>query len=136
MAVIIQKGKGLAGIAKQAAKGSPAAHAWYAHGLTGGQPISVENTQAPLETTSGDRTERSGMRTGTAPAIGPWTSFAYLRALGLYLLGVYGSVVDAGAVGAYTHTYRQATPCPTSRAGAWSAASISKSRMRRSRVSV
>ena len=112
MTVIVQKGDALVGIAKQAAKGTPAAHAWYAHALSSGKPITVDISQDADAITAGQRTRAAGIRTGVAPSLGPLTTHAYMRALGLYLLGVYGNVVDAGTSGAYTHTYSTGDTLP------------------------
>jgi hypothetical protein len=105
MSGIVQKGKAVVGIAGQTAMGVAAAEAVFAHTLTGGKLIDVPVEQNPDETTSGDRERSFAIRTGVSPSFGPWTSHAYLRSLGLYLLGVYGTVVDGGVPGAYTHTY-------------------------------
>ncbi len=112
MTDIVQKGLSLVGVAKQTAKGTPAASATYAHALTGGKPITTAIAQNPDEITSGSRTRSFALRTGIAPSLGPWTSHAYMRALGLYLLGVYGSVVDAGTTPNYTHTYASGSTVP------------------------
>jgi hypothetical protein len=105
MSGIVQKGKAYVGIAGQAAKGSAAADALFAHTLTGGKVIDVPVEQNADETTSGDRERSFAIRTGVSPSFGPWTAHAYMRSLGLYLLGIYGDVTDGGAPGAYTHTY-------------------------------
>ena len=112
MTDIVQRGKALVGIAKQAAKGTPADNAWYAHALTGGKPIAVSVDQGPDEVTSGTRSRTAAIRKGVSPSLGSFTTHAYMRSLGLYLLGVYGSVVDAGIAGAYTHTYSTGDTLP------------------------
>lgn len=108
----IQKGMALVGVADQSAKGTPAAAPKYAHALSGGAPVAVEIEQEPLEVTSGDREKSGALRTGIAPAFGPVNFPAYLNSLGVYLLGAYGDVVDAGTAGAYTHTYAAGDELP------------------------
>ena len=112
MSGTIQKGKVLVGVAKQSAQGVPAASAAYAHALSGGKPVSVDIEQEPLEVTSGSRERSGAMRKGVAPSFGAITFPAYVRSIGLYLLGAFGSVVNAGVAGAYTHTYAPGDALP------------------------
>lgn len=91
------------GVAKQASKGTIAANPTFAHGLSGGTPISVEPSQAPLEVTSGKRTAWNIVRDSVA-AGGTIQAPAYLKSVGLYLLGALGTDAVTGS-GPYVHTY-------------------------------
>lgn len=93
----------IAGVAKQASKGTLAANPTFAHGLTGGSPISVEASQSPLEVTSGKRVSYNINRESVA-AGSTIESMAYLKTLGLYLLGALGADTVTGT-GPYVHTY-------------------------------
>ena len=99
----IQKITALTGIAKQSASGSLAANPTFAHGLTGGSPLSVEPAQNPLETTVGKRAAYNVYRDTVANG-GSVQSYAYLKSLGLWLLGAIGSDTVTGT-GPYVHTY-------------------------------
>ena len=92
------------GIAKQAAKGTIATNVTYAHGLTGGSPISVESTNTPIEVTAGRRVQYNVLREHVANGASIET-LAYTRTLGLYLLGALGTDVVTGSIPNYTHTY-------------------------------
>lgn len=92
-----------AGVAKQTTRGTLAANPKFAHGLSGGAPIAVEATQAPLEVTTAKRTATNVVRESVKSS-GEIQSPAYMKALGLYLLGALGSVTTTGS-GPYTHTF-------------------------------
>lgn len=92
------------GIAKQASKGTLAADADFAHGLTGGSPISVESTNTPIEVTAARRVQFNVIREHVANGASIET-FAYLRSLGLYLLGALGTDTVTGSAPNYVHTY-------------------------------
>lgn len=99
----IQKITAISGVAKQSAKGALAANPTFAHGLTGGAPISVDANQSAIEVTSGKRAysnvNRESVKNGASIQ-----SLAYLKTLGLYLLGAFGTDTVTGA-GPYVHTY-------------------------------
>lgn len=99
----IQKITAVSGVAKQSARGTLAANPTFAHGLMGGSPLTVEPSQAPLEVTSGKRAAANMIRESSA-AGADIQAPAYLKALGLYLLGALGSVTTTGS-GPYVHTY-------------------------------
>lgn len=99
----IQKITALAGIAKQSAVGTIAANPTFAHGLTGGAPISVEPSQNALEVTSGKRAQYNVYRDSVASGA-EIQSYGYLKSLGLYLLGAIGTDTVTGT-GPYVHTY-------------------------------
>ena len=99
----IQKITAISGIAKQSAKGTLAANPAFAHGLTGGSPISVEASQNAIEVTSGKRAFHNVNRESVANGASI-ESLGYMRSLGLYLLGAIGSDTVTGA-GPYVHTY-------------------------------
>ena len=99
----IQKITAVSGIAKQSAKGTLAANPTFAHGVSGGQQISVEPAQSPLEVTSGKRAATNVIREGVKNG-GNIESPAYLKSLGLYLLGALGTDTVTGT-GPYVHTF-------------------------------
>lgn len=109
----VQKLIAFAGLSKQASKGtgatSPAA---FGHGIISGKVFNGELTQ-DYE----DQTLNGGAYDRFSPAVNrikylPGASFktrAWIRSLGLYLIGAIGATVDTGA-GPYTHTI---TPAQT-----------------------
>jgi hypothetical protein len=101
----IQKITAVTGVAKQGAKGTLATAPKYAHGLTGGTPVSVEISQDPLEVTAGRRAQYNVVRHTAANGVAI-NSPSYTRTLGLWLLGALGTdTVTGSAPGPYTHTY-------------------------------
>ena len=99
----IQKITAIAGVAKQASKGTLAANPTFAHGLTGGSPISVEPSQSALEVTAGKRASYNVYRDASVNGASV-ESMGYLKSLGLYLLGAIGTDTVTGT-GPYVHTY-------------------------------
>lgn len=99
----IQKITAISGIAKQSAKGSLANNPTFAHGLSGGAPISVEPSQSPLEVTSGKRASYNMVRENVVSGASIEAP-AYMKSLGLYLLAALGSDTVTGS-GPYLHTY-------------------------------
>jgi hypothetical protein len=91
------------GVAKQSARGTIAANPTYAHGLSSGAPVMSEATQNPLEVTTGKRAASTMIRE-IVKSGGGGTFPAYIRTLGLYLLGAIGTDTVTGA-GPYLHTY-------------------------------
>lgn len=93
----------LVGIAKQAAKGTIAANPTFSHGISGGNPITVDPKQSMLEVTVAKRAAynvvRESVETGAA-----YDLPAYLKSIGLYLLGAIGTDTVTGT-GPYVHTY-------------------------------
>lgn len=92
-----------AGVAKQGSRGTIAANPTFAHGLKGGAPITVEATQAPLDVTTAKRAAANVVRESVKPSSDIQT-MAYLKSLGLYLLGALGTVSTTGS-GPYVHTF-------------------------------
>ena len=99
----LQKVSTLVGVAKQASAGTLAANPTYAHGLTGGAPISVEPSVSPVEVTVAKRAAYNIYRDDVVNG-GEIQSLAYIRSLGLWLLGALGTDTVTGAT-PYTHTY-------------------------------
>lgn len=99
----VQSFTALAGVTKQASKGTLATAAAYAHGLTGGSPVQVEINQAAVEVTAGRRAQYNVFR-DAANNGSTIQTLAYLRSLGLYLLGALGTDTVTGS-GPYVHTY-------------------------------
>lgn len=93
----------IVGAAKQTARGALAANPQFAHGVSGGAPISVEATQAPLEVTTGLRASANVARESVKSSSDVQAP-AYLKSLGLYLLGALGTATTTGS-GPYTHTF-------------------------------
>ena len=99
----IQKVSALTGVAKQSASGTIAANPTFAHGLTGGAPISVEPNQSAVEVTVGKRAAYNVYR-DTVVNGAEIQSLAYLKSVGLWLLGAIGTDTVTGT-GPYVHTY-------------------------------
>lgn len=99
----IQNITAISGIAKQSAKGTLAANPTFAHGLTGGTPISVEPSHSALEVTTGKRAASNVIRENVVNGASIEAP-AYMKALGLYLLGAIGTDTVTGS-GPYVHTY-------------------------------
>jgi hypothetical protein len=93
----------IVGIAKQGARGTLAANPTFAHGVSGGSAIKVDPSQSALEVTTGKRAATNVVREEVKNS-SEIQSPAYLRTLGLYLLGAMGTDVVTGA-GPYVHTY-------------------------------
>lgn len=92
------------GVAKQGSRGTLASQPTFAHGMSGGSPIAVEPAQNVLGVTSGIRAQSTMTRESVAASASN-QSPAYMKSLGLWLLGSLGSVTSTGTTGAYTHTY-------------------------------
>lgn len=99
----IQSITALTGVAKQSAKGTLATNPTFAHGLTGGSPISVEPSQSPLDVTAGKRAAYNVVRE-TVKNGATVQAPAYMKSLGLWLLGAMGADTVTGT-GPYVHTY-------------------------------
>lgn len=99
----IQSITAVTGIAKQSAKGTLAANPTFAHGLTGGSPISVEPSQKALAVTSGKRVANNMIRE-TVMNGASVKAPGYMKSLGLWLLGALGTDTVTGT-GPYVHTY-------------------------------
>lgn len=106
----IQTGISKVGLAKQSGKGSAAATALFGHGLTGGAPFSVKPTQAPHQSTAGNRLTKNAYRELLQPGA-EYSFSAQPDLLGLYLLAALGSVTTTGA-GPYTHTFSSGDTLP------------------------
>lgn len=94
---------GVVGIAKQASAGALAANPTFAHGVSGGAPIGVAITETAQEVTTGKRVASNVIRESSRSGF-DIQSPAYLRSLGLYLLGALGAVVTTGS-GPYSHAF-------------------------------
>lgn len=99
----IQKISAVTGVAKQSASGTLATNPTFAHGLTGGSPISVEPTQNAVEVTVGKRAAYNIYRDTVANGA-EIQSLGYMKSLGLWLLGAIGSDTVTGS-NPYVHTY-------------------------------
>ena len=100
----LQTNQVIVGVAKQSASGTIATNPTYAHGVKGGAPLSVDPSQSVLEVTSSKRAYTTVIREAVANSASIEAP-AYLKTLGLWLLGAIGTTTDAGSAGAYTHTY-------------------------------
>lgn len=92
------------GVAKQGSRGTIASNPTYAHGLSSGAPITSEPTQNMLEVTTGKRAASTIIREivkNGAGAVSP----AYIKSLGLYLLGAMGTDTVTGASAPYSHAF-------------------------------
>lgn len=106
----LQTVTGLVGVAKQGARGTIAANPTFAHGVSGGAIITVEPTQSAVEVTSGKRARTNANREAVKNS-STIESPAYMKSLGLYLLGASGTVATTGA-GPYVHTFATGDSLP------------------------
>lgn len=97
----VQSALATVGVAKQTAKGSAAANATFAHGLTDGTVLSVEVDQSIEERTSAKRASSAVNRIAVMPAT-EFTCRAHPRTIGLYAFAALGGIATTGA-GPYTH---------------------------------
>lgn len=98
------------GVAKQTAKGAPAASPTFGLGLRGGGIIAVELEQENDSITFASRVSSDSNRTGVNPA-GSFQTRLWPRSSGLLLYGALGSINTAGA-GPYTHTITPGNDLP------------------------
>jgi len=97
----VQIGKDVFGVAKQSAKGTLVAQPTFAHGLAGGTlKPDITQEEDPLTSTylSPNSAFRDGVESGGTPV-----TRAFVKSVGLYLLGVLGNIASVGT-GPYTHT--------------------------------
>lgn len=97
-------------VAKQTAKGSPASTATFAHGVGGGKIVNVERERQSLGVATALATELGAVVTADRPVVafeGP----AYIRSVGIWLLGLLGSDTPSGN-GPYVHTMQLAAGKP------------------------
>ena len=106
----IQSAIAQVGVSKQSGKGSVAASATYAHGVTGGSVMTVEIAQELEERTSGVRIAPAVNRTGVMPGI-DFTGRAHPKSVGLWLYGALGSISTSGSA-SYTHTITVGSDLP------------------------
>lgn len=102
----IQKAIAVAGVAKQAALGTVETNPTFIHGVTGGAPIDVTLAQDLAPLTSAQRVAVGVDRTEQDGTLNLQTR-AFNKAVGLWLLGAFGSVGTTGA-GPYVHTFTPA----------------------------
>lgn len=93
----------LVGIAKQSAKGTIATNPTFAHGITGGNPITVDPKQSPVEVTTAKRAAYNVIRE-TVENGASFDTLGYMKTIGLYLLGAIGTDTVTGS-SPYVHTY-------------------------------
>lgn len=103
---------GLAGIAVQKDRDTPAAQPTYMHGLTGGSPFGVSRSIATTDVTCGSRAP-SDARVDSIEVTPKIESLCYPDVLGMYLLAACGKVVSEAVkpttgenpTGYYKHTF-------------------------------
>ena len=102
---------GLAAIAKQTNRDTPAAQPTFMHGLTGGSPFGVSRSIATTDVTCGSRAP-SDARVDSIEVTPKIESLCYPDVLGMYLLAACGNVKTTAvtgkgdaASGYYTHVF-------------------------------
>lgn len=102
---------GLAAIAKQKDRDTPATAPTFMHGLTGGSPFGVSRSIATTDVTCGSRAP-SDARVDSIEVTPKIESLCYPDVLGMYLLAACGNVVSNpvsgsgdSASGYYTHVF-------------------------------
>ena len=101
----------LAGLAKQTAKGALATNPTFGFGVTGGKIIATGIKQGAAETTSGSLASSNVDRTEVGGAVG-FDSRAYMKMLGLILLGLFGADTVTGTTPSFVHTFGLAASQP------------------------
>ncbi len=101
----------LAGLAKQADKGTLAANPTYGFGVAGGKIIDSPIKQDPSDVTSGSLAASSVDRTEVGGVMG-FDTRGYMKMLGLILLGLYGAEVVTGVSPSLAHAYGLAAAQP------------------------
>lgn len=99
----IQKITAIVGVAKQASSGTLSANPTFAHGLMGGSPVQVEPQQATLDVTASKRAAYNVVR-DTVNNGSDIQAPAYMKSLGLWLLGALGTVSTVAGT-PNTHTF-------------------------------
>lgn len=99
------------GLAKQTAKGSPAANPTFWLPVTGGKPGNWNNTEAPIEVASDKPLWSEVDRTSVIPGA-EYESLAYAKAMGLQLLAALGSITTTGSGVPYQHVIVPAFDVP------------------------
>lgn len=102
----IQKAIAVAGVAKQTVAGTAETNPTFIHGVTGGAPIDVTLAQDLAPLTSAQRVAVGVDRTEQDGTLNLQTR-AFDRAVGLWLLGAFGSVNTTG-IGPYVHVFTPA----------------------------
>lgn len=102
---------GLAAIAKQKNRDTPATAPTFMHGLTGGSPFGVSRSIATTDVTCGSRAP-SDARVDSIEVTPKIESLCYPDVLGMYLLAACGNVTTTpvpgkgdAASGYYTHVF-------------------------------
>lgn len=93
-----------AGVAKQTAKGAPAANPAYWAGVTGGSMLDAEVDQAPDEITTGMAGQSAFGRNSVSLAA-DYSTFLFPKYIGTLLLGVLGNRQTTGEAAPYTHVF-------------------------------
>lgn len=101
----------LVGLAKQSARGTPAANPTFSHGVAGGTVGGIDITQERAPLTSASRTTPLADRTEASGGMGDYSFRAHTKTIGLYLYGVLGALATTGA-GPYVHTITDSTAIP------------------------
>lgn len=91
------------GIAKQTAKGTPAAQPTFVFGVGSGKVVESKLTETPVALTFSSRMSEATVREQLVPG-GTWDTMGFSRSLGLLLLAALGTDVVTGSSDPYTHT--------------------------------
>ncbi|MBQ9041585.1 MAG: hypothetical protein IJ111_02090 [Eggerthellaceae bacterium] len=94
---------GLIGVAKQTAKGTPAAAPAYVHGLTGGKTFNLERNVASADVSCGVRAGTDSYVESVVPGV-DFDTYGYADVIPLYLYAAMGNIASAAASGGYDHT--------------------------------
>lgn len=102
----------LLGVAKQVDKATAALAPTFNHGVTGGSVITADIEQKPVDVTSGTREPLAVHRTSVAAGADP-KFLAHPKSLGLWLLGLFGSVQSSLITeGRYRHVFTVGADIP------------------------
>lgn len=98
------------GVAKQVDQNTVPANPTFWHGVSNGAMAGVEVTDQVLDVSTGLGADALAYRESAALPTG-FNAPGFAKAIGLYLLGILGSVVTTGS-GPYTHTFTMGSTIP------------------------
>lgn len=94
---------GIIGVAKQAAKGTPASAPTFIHGLTGGKTFNLERNVSSADVSCGVRAGTDSYVESIVPGV-DFETHGYSDVIPMYLYAAMGNIASAAASGGYDHT--------------------------------
>lgn len=87
---------GLIGVAKQAAKNTPASEPTFVHGLTGGRPFQLDRTVESAEVACGVRSGTDSYVSSVISGV-DYETYGYADVVPLYFYGAMGNIVSSSS---------------------------------------